>query len=160
MVTIPLYVDEALERELTRCQEQFNDLKSEASDVRKNGRDTFFFDTKMLDFVYIMKMARTTYDTIDVEKAKRCVEDLRRELSMAKAGEPFEHALLILSQITASLAQGDTAQARGLYLTICDIYKILTHEEKNLIAEACSAIREKILHAASNSITSAKPHAN
>ncbi len=145
MTIIPFPVNEVLEKELSLYQDRFSDLKAEASDIRKTGRDTFMFDTKMLDFPSVLKIARATYDAVDVAKVKHLLEDLKHELSLAKDGEPFEHVLLLISQITMALGQDEFAKARALYVTLTDIYKILPKEEKQLVVDACASLREKVL---------------
>lgn len=144
MVVITVPVNDELEKQLVRCQEKFNDLKVEASDVRKNGRDTFFFDTKMLDFPSLMKLAYATWDPVDVERVKHLITDLKHELELAKDGEPFEHALHLLSECTLACGRDDLPKARALYTMLSDIYRHLSKEERLLIMDACVALRARL----------------
>ena len=147
MVIVPYPVDESIEKELAKYQDQFNDLKAEASELRKNGRDTFFVETKMLEFGSLVKISRVTYDPVDVKKIQMLLADLRHELDTVKEGEPIEQALKLISDCTLDIHYGEFPRARTAYNTITVIYRLLPKEEKNLIIEACNYIREKLIHA-------------
>jgi len=143
MIEMP--IDEELDKDLQSYEERFNDIKMQLSDLRKAGKDTFFADTKMLNFVSLVKLARVTYDPSDVAKVKRLIDDVVHEIEIAKHGEPIAQALLLISQANEKISKDDISGAKADYNVLSSVYRTLPPEEKNLIVEACGVIREKLV---------------
>ena len=130
-------VDEKFEEKIAKMKERFEDLKQEMSDIRKAGKNTKFAEVYVLNIMPKLKMALNTYDKSDMEKAKKWLDEYKKEIEAAKKGDAFEHDLGRIHDAYAHIYKKKKKEAVKIYNSLRKSYKKYTAELRRLVYHAC-----------------------
>jgi len=144
MVVIQREINDTIENEIEKLNETFLDLKNRASEVRKQGKDTFMLDITMIDFLPKLKMAKNTYDKKDLLVAKKIIENIKKELEIIEKGSNFDHIKELISDAFEKIRHEKFKEAKLIYRAIIKIYKILSKDEQKVFYKACFEIKSRL----------------
>ncbi len=144
MAVITRPIDEKKEEELQLLDEEFQDIKSRMSELRKLGKDTTIAELLALDFIPKFRMAKATYEKEDINKIKRLLDDINNELKEAEEGSEFSHVLELVKEAHEFIRQGKAHDALGVYSAIVAKYKKLPADMKRAVYTAALGIPKKI----------------
>jgi hypothetical protein len=144
MVVINRPVNRKIEDKLDNLRDEFAELKTQISEVRKTGKDTSMAEVLTLDFNPKLTMARVTYEKEDIKKLQKLLDDIRKELKEAKEGSIFDHANELIKDAYEKIRDKNYSAANASYNALTKIYKDLPHEQRRVVYVACLDIKKKI----------------
>jgi len=144
MVVVTRPVDESIENELQALDDEFQELKTKLSDVRKKGRDTSLAEILTIDFTPKLKMAKATYDRKDIDELRHILDDIKKEIDLADNGSDFEHIDEMIKEAYQFLREGKIKEAKILYPKITKIYKLLDKDLQRTVYSACLDLNDRI----------------
>jgi 5'-deoxynucleotidase YfbR-like HD superfamily hydrolase len=146
MVVVNMPVDEKYLDRVSKLDEEFQELKTKLSILRKEGKDTFTPELLCLDFPPKLKLARSTYDDKDWEMLRKLLDDITAELETSQQGSLFSQTLEIVQQAFEDARQGRITEAKDKYNSIISMYKNIPQEHKRIIYMACLELRRRLEH--------------
>ncbi len=144
MVVIPMPHDEEYEQKLQQCDEEFQDLKAKMSILRKAGKETDIAELLALDFMPLVRMARTTLAQEDLARVRSLLQCVRSELKESEEGTVFQQSIQVIEQAYASLRDGDIRGARDAYTHLITLYKELPPDFKRSLYDASLELLKRI----------------
>jgi alanyl-tRNA synthetase len=137
-------IDEDIETEIEQLTEEFNELKNQISQARKQEIDTTFIDVMLVEYSALVKLVQAAYNPDDLKRLRQYVKALKNELTQAEAGDPFIKIVTLIREAYTLLRNGKTDEARQIYTQIHPIYKRLDPELRRIVYSACKDVYEKI----------------
>jgi hypothetical protein len=144
MVTIEKPVDEKIEEELQTLDDEFQELKSSMSYIRKQGKDTANVEILCLDFAPRLRMARVTYEKKDIDALRGLLLEIRQELKESDEGSIFSHCIEQIKEAYEKIRSGDKAGAAQLYSQVVQMYKDLPDDMRRSLYIACLELKKRI----------------
>jgi hypothetical protein len=144
MVVITVPKDEKSDELLNSLVEHLQELKEEASEVRKQGTDLSIVDLLFMDFMPKVKLARATYEEKDIDAVKKALAQIRHEIDLAKTGNEFDAALQKIENAYEHIRNGRFAEAREIYVELTRVYKKMDGEMRQVLYKAALDIHSKL----------------
>ncbi|HII71487.1 TPA: hypothetical protein HA265_01905 [Candidatus Woesearchaeota archaeon] len=144
MVVLKLPKDEKKEELLDSFMDHLNELKEEASGLRKTGYDTKMVDIMMVDVPSYVKLARATYLQSDIDKVKSQLAQIRHELDLVKTGNDFDEALERIKETYELLRNGKKKDAAAKYRQLTKIYKNLPEDLRKTLYKASFELHSQL----------------
>ena len=145
MVVLELPKDEKTDELLESLMDHFNELKEEASEIRKEGYDTTMADVLMIDVVPRVKYAKVTYEEKDVNIVKKLLAQIRHELDVIKSGTEFDDALKKIQDAYDNIRHDKCADAKDIYMQLREIYPKLPEDQRRIVYKASLDIHNRIV---------------
>ena len=147
MVKIEIPRDEKLDDMLESLEEHLKEMKEEASELRKQGKDTTMVDLMMIDILPRIRMAKITNDKRDVDAVKRLLARIHNEIDELKTGTEFDAALSKIQKAYDSIRDGKYYDAWQRYTEIRKLYRKLPEDLRRIIYVASLDIHQKLQQA-------------
>jgi hypothetical protein len=119
-------------------------LKKRLSKLRKGAYDTQFIEPFILNVAPKVKMAKATYEDVDMDKVKDDVNWIENQIEIIEQNRDFPQIYQKVQEIYDLLRVGDNSQATILYLELRNDYKSLDGKSKETIYVACLDIHERL----------------